>query len=77
MTTDADAATRQRPSHRRSKAQVERDRLAVLKKREDHLWKRIGEADAAGRDLCFDKAEASALHWILAEYQRMKEAESE
>jgi len=70
----AEAARRER---RRSPAAVERDRIAALKKREDHLWKRIGEADAAGRDLCFDKAEASALHWILAEYQRMKEDESE
>lgn len=64
-----------RRKSRRSPAAVERDRIAVLKKREDHLRRRVDQAEASGRDLSFDKAEASALHWIIAEYQRMREAE--
>ena len=50
------------------------ERLAVLKKRENHLRNRIAAADAVGIDLSYDKAEASALRWAQAELAARGEA---
>ena len=42
--------------------QAERQRIAALSRRAEHLRKRVKES---GRDLSFDMGELSALQWVL------------
>ena len=43
------------------------ERMACLEKRLAWLKKRTAEADAAGRNLSYDKEEMAALEWALDE----------
>ncbi len=41
------------------------DRIERLKKRRNWLWVRVKEAEAKGRDMTYDRGEASALDWAI------------
>lgn len=41
------------------------DRIERLKKRRNYLWNRIRKAEDVGKDLNYDKMEASALDWVI------------
>jgi hypothetical protein len=50
----------------------EQDRLKRLVKRAEHLEKRILTSD---KNLSYDKAEASALRWVVSVIQELQNAE--
>lgn len=53
----------------RSKIQQKRGYLEQLRKRRDYLWQRVDRP--GGEALTFDKLEANALTWAIAELTPM------
>ena len=49
--------------------QIAKDYIEVLRKREKYLRKRVADANAAGKDYSFDKHEAAALGWAIAQLE--------